>query len=149
MQNPSTFQKKYTALFYKYLFLFLIGGFSYFYLEILYRGHSHFSMIICGGLAFIGCGFLNQFFHFQISLLSQMLLSTLIITTLEYITGYIVNIRLQLHVWDYSSLPYNLNGQICLLYSLIWFGLSLLCIYFDDLIRWKLFDEEKPTYKFF
>lgn len=49
---------------FKYLFLFLIGGFSYFYLEILYRGFSHFSMIICGGLAFIFCGLINQPYAF-------------------------------------------------------------------------------------
>ncbi len=91
----------------KYIFLFIIGGFSYFYIEILFRGFSHFSMIICGGLAFILCGALNQFTHFKLSVITQMLISSIIITLLEFITGYIVNIRLHWNVWDYSSLPYN------------------------------------------
>lgn len=134
---------------FKYLFLFLIGGFTYFYLEILYRGFSHFSMIICGGLAFIFCGLINQLMHFRISLITQMILSMIIITGLEFITGYIVNIKMGWHVWDYSSLPYNLYGQICLAYSSIWLVLSLVCIFMDDLIRWKIFDEEKPQYKWF
>lgn len=134
---------------YKYLFLFLIGGFSYFYLEILYRGFSHFSMIICGGLAFIFCGLMNQLMHFRISLVTQMILSMFIITGLEFVTGYIVNIKLNWHVWDYSGMPYNLLGQICLAYSLIWLVLSLVCIFMDDLIRWKIFDEDKPKYKWF
>ena len=134
---------------FKYLFLFLIGGFSYFYLEILYRGFSHFSMIICGGLAFIFCGLINQLMHFRISLVTQMILSMIIITGLEFITGYIVNIKMGWHVWDYSGLPYNLYGQICLAYSSIWLVLSLVCILMDDLIRWKIFDEEKPRYKWF
>lgn len=133
----------------KYLFLFLIGGFTYFYLEILYRGFSHFSMILCAGIAFILCGFLNQFTHFQPSILTQMILSTFIITSLEFITGYIVNIRLHWNVWDYSGLPYNFHGQICLAYSLIWLILSLVCIFADDWIRWKIFDEVKPNYKWF
>lgn len=131
----------------KYLFLFIVGGFSYFYMEILFRGFSHFSMIICGGLAFILCGLIDQVIKYNLSLISQMLISTCIITVLELITGYIVNIRLHLNVWDYSRLPYNFHGQICAAYSFLWLLLSLACIVADDLIRWKLFDEEKPKYR--
>ncbi len=131
---------------YKYLFLFLVGGFTYFYIEILFRGYSHFSMIICGGLAFILCGAINQLMHFRISLVSQMILSSIIITGLEFVTGYLVNIRLHWNVWDYSKMPYNLHGQICAAYSAIWLILSLVCIFVDDLIRWKIFDEERARY---
>lgn len=131
---------------YKYLFLFLVGGFTYFYIEILFRGYSHFSMIICGGLAFILCGAINQLMHFRISLTSQMILSSIIITGLEFVTGYLVNIRLHWNVWDYSKMPYNLYGQICVAYSAIWLILSLVCIFVDDLIRWKIFDEERARY---
>lgn len=131
---------------YKYLFLFLVGGFTYFYIEILFRGYSHFSMIICGGLAFILCGAINQLMHFRISLVSQMILSSIIITGLEFVTGYLVNIRLHWNVWDYSKMPYNLYGQICVAYSAIWLILSLVCIFVDDLIRWKIFDEERARY---
>ncbi len=134
---------------FKYLFLFLIGGFAYFYIEILFRGYSHFSMIICGGLAFIFCGGINQLFPGKVSVLTQMILSSFIITGLEFITGYLVNICLNWNVWDYSNLPYNLHGQICLAYSLIWLLLSPLCIFMDDLIRWKIFDEPQSKYKWF
>lgn len=138
-----------TPAVYKYLFLFLVGGFSYFYIEILFRGYSHFSMIICGGLALILCGLINQLMHFRISIIAQMILSALIITGLEFVTGYIVNMKLHWNVWDYSGMPYNLYGQICLAYSSIWLMLSLVCIFVDDVIRWKIFDEEKPQYKWF
>lgn len=143
--QPTTF----LSVFSKYLFLFLIGGFAYFYIEILFRGHSHFSMIICGGLAFICCGMLNQVFPHKLSFLTQIIISCLIITILELITGYIVNIKLGWEVWDYSDLPYNLYGQICPAFSLIWLILSAICIIMDDLIRWKIFDEEKVPYKWF
>lgn len=141
--------KNVTPPVYKYLFLFLVGGFTYFYIEILFRGFSHFSMIICGGLAFIFCGLINQLMHFNISLITQMILSSIIITGLEFITGYIVNIKMNWHVWDYSDMSYNLYGQICLAYSLIWLVLSLVCIFADDFIRWKIFDEEKASYRWF
>ncbi len=133
----------------KYLFLFLLGGFAYFYIEIIFRGYSHFSMIICGGLAFVFCGMLNQVVPIHLSIITQMILSSIIITTLEFFTGYIVNIQLGWNVWDYSELPYNLYGQICLIYSFIWLVLSLVCILVDDLVRWKIFDEQKVTYKWF
>ena len=136
-----------TSILTKYLFLFIVGGFSYFYIEILFRGFSHFSMIICGGLAFILCGLIDQVTQFRYSVITQMILSACIITLLELITGYIVNIRLHLNVWNYSGLPYNYHGQICAAYSFIWLLLSFVCIVVDDLIRWKIFDEDKPRYK--
>lgn len=149
MEHTIFYSKTNSLAFFKYLFLFLVGGFTYFYIEILFRGYSHFSMIICGGLAFIFCGLINQLMHFRISLLTQMILSAFIITGLELITGYIVNMKLHWNVWDYSGMPYNLFGQICLAYSMIWLVLSLACIFIDDWIRWRVFDEEKAIYKWF
>lgn len=131
----------------KYLFLFLVGGFSYYFLEILFRGRSHYSMIICGGVCFILTGMLNQIIGFKMALISQMVISSLIITMVEFITGVIFNIWLNMNVWDYSDVPYNLFGQICLPYTILWMFVSLLCIFVDDLIRYKMFGEEKATYK--
>ncbi len=132
---------------YKYLSLFLLGGFAYYFLEILYRGYSHISMIICGGICFILTGLINQAFGFNVAIVSQMVIGSCIITAMEFITGVVVNIWLKLDVWDYSEVPYNLLGQICLPYSIIWLGLSLVCILVDDLIRYKIFDEDKASYK--
>ena len=83
------------------------------------------------------------------SFISQMVLSALIITALEFITGLIVNIWLKMDIWDYSQLPYNFMGQICLLYSIFWFLVSSVAIVLDDFLRYKIFNEEKPHYKIF
>ncbi|MGN0437263.1 MAG: hypothetical protein ACI4F4_01985 [Lachnospiraceae bacterium] len=131
---------------YKNLFLFIAGGFTYFYIEIAFRGYSHYSMIICAGLAFIICGNLKKIFKRNISFVTQMLLSCVVITTLEFITGYIVNIKLKMNVWDYSGLPYNFMGQICLFYSLLWLCLSIICILMYDFICYYIFDEAPPHY---
>ncbi|MDO4943194.1 MAG: hypothetical protein Q4E73_10225 [Lachnospiraceae bacterium] len=131
----------------KYLFLFFVGGAAYYCLEIISRGYSHYSMFLCGGLCFIGCGILNESVKIEMSLISQMVLSSLLITALEFITGCIVNLWLGWKVWDYSRLPYNFKGQICLIFSVAWFFLSLAAILLDDYLRYKLFDEEKPYYK--
>jgi uncharacterized membrane protein len=133
----------------KYILLFLFGGFAYGGIEILFRGYSHISMFAAGGLCFILIGLLDQSFSWEMSLISQMVISAGIITAVEFTVGLIVNVWLKLNVWDYSRLPYNLMGQICLLYSNLWFFLSLLGILADDYLRYFILKEEKPHYKIF
>lgn len=134
------------VIFYKYLSIFLTGGLTYYFLEIFTRNYSHFSMILCGGCCMVVCGALNQIFK-KMSIVVQMLLSAVIITLFEFITGYIVNIRLGIGVWDYSYLPYNFMGQICLFYSILWMFLSLAIIFVDDGIRHFLYGEAIPKYR--
>ena len=133
----------------KYFTLFIIGGISYYFIEIIYRGYSHFSMIIVGGICFVLIGAMNEFSNKEVPLLLQMILAVLIVDTIELISGIIINKVLLLNVWDYSNLRFNLLGQISLRSSIAWFFLSLLAIYMDDLLRYLLFSEQIPKYKFF
>jgi len=133
--------------FLKYLLLFFLGGFIYGAIEILSRGFSHISMFIAGGLCFIGIGEINEILPKNTALTSQMLISAVIVTVIEFVTGMIVNVWLGLNVWDYSRQPFNLLGQVCLLYSILWFFLSLPAILLDDYLRYRLFGEDKPKYK--
>ena len=80
-------------------------------------------------------GLLNESVKIKMSFVSQMVLSTFIITGLELITGLIVNVWLGWDIWDYSDLPYNFKGQICLLYSVLWFFASSVAIVMDDFLR--------------
>lgn len=131
----------------KALFLWAIGGTIYYAVELLWRGYSHWTMFILGGICFTLIGALNELYSWDMALISQMLISSLVITFLELITGLIVNIGLGWGIWDYSQVPYNFYGQICLLYTNLWFILSLAGILLDDYIRWKWMGEEKPHYK--
>lgn len=131
----------------KHVILFAIGGMAYFFLEVLVRGYSHYTMFLCGGACFLCCGLLNENVKIKMSFVSQMVLSSLIITALEFTTGLIVNVWLKMDIWDYSNLPYNFMGQICLFYSFLWFLVSSVAIVMDDYLRYKLFQEEKPHYK--
>ena len=131
----------------KHLILFVLGGMGYFFLEVLVRGYFHYTMFLCGGACFLCIGLLNESVKIKMSFVSQMVLSTFIITGLELITGLIVNVWLGWDIWDYSDLPYNFKGQICLLYSVLWFFASSVAIVMDDFLRYKLFHEEKPHYK--
>ena len=131
----------------KNFILFLIGGVSYVGVELAFRGYSHWSMFILGGLCFCLMGSINEFFPWDLALTSQMIISSIIITVLEFVFGIILNEVFLLNVWDYSNMPYNLCGQICLIFSIAWFFLSLIGIVLDDCIRHFLFKEEKPHYK--
>jgi uncharacterized membrane protein len=135
--------------FLKHLFLFITGGFCYGFIENACRGYSHISMFIAGGTSFVLVGLLNEGFSWDMSVISQMVISAIIITMVELVSGIIVNQWLKLNVWDYSQLPYNFMGQICLLYTNLWFLLSLPGILLDDYLRYFLLGEEKPRYRIF
>ena len=131
----------------KYEFLFFVGATIYVIIEKLYRGYSHWTMFLLGGICFIALGLINEMIPWDMPLLLQMFIGGMIITVLELITGCVVNLWLGWNVWDYSELPFNLWGQISLFSSIVWVGLSLVGIVLDDYIRWKWFGEEKPRYK--
>ena len=133
----------------KYLFLFCIGGLLYMSIEILYRGYTHCSMGILGGISFVSIGLINEILSWDTPLAIQALIGSIMITLYEFITGVILNIWLGLGIWDYSNLPFNILGQICLPFSIIWYFLSIAGICLDDFLRWKFFGEEKPRYKIF
>ena len=131
----------------KYEFLFFVGATIYVIIEKLYRGYSHWTMFLLGGICFIALGLINEVIPWDMSLLLQMFIGGAIITVLELITGCVVNLWLGWNVWDYSELPFNLWGQISLFSSIVWVGLSLVGIVLDDFIRWKFFGEDKPRYR--
>ena len=47
---------------------------------------------------------------------------------MEFVSGCLFNLRMKLDVWDYSDMPFNIKGQVCLLYTVLWGGLSLIAI---------------------
>ena len=132
--------------FLKYLILGNIGGIVYVIIELLYRGHSHWTMYLVSAISFILIGLINEFIRWDMKLWKQMLIGAAIVTAMEFISGYIINIKLGWHVWDYSSLPFNIMGQVCIPFSIIWFFISFIAIVADDYLRYWLFDEEEPRY---
>ena len=132
----------------KHLVLFLIFGALYIVIELVYRGYSHWTMFILGGICGICVGLLNEVLSWYTPMWAQAGIGAAIITVLEFICGIIVNIWLKWGVWDYSNTPFNIMGQVCLPFILIWFVLAHVAIIFDDYLRYWLFNEEKPKYTF-
>lgn len=130
----------------KYLFLFWFGGSTYVALEVLWRRYSHWTMLLLAGILFIAVGLLNEIWSWNFKLRWQVLIATVIATVSELVTGFIVNVHLGWNVWDYSDVPFNFMGQICLPYTFLWAVLMTVAIVLDDVVRWKFFGEEKPHY---
>lgn len=133
----------------KYLFLFAIGGALYYTGEILFRGYSHWSMFLLGGLCFLYAGIQNEFTAWNKPLILQIMQVELFVLIGEFITGCIVNLWLKWNVWDYSNMPANVAGQICLPFALLFLPLCLGAIVLDDFLRYWFFYGEKPHYKWF
>ena len=68
---------------------------------------------------------------------------------IEFSTGCLVNLRLGWNVWDYSNLPFNLFGQVCLPFALMFLPLCAAAIILDNYICYWLFQDKKPKYKIF
>lgn len=133
----------------KYFILWWIFGSTYCSLEIIFRGHSNFSMILLGGLCGLLIGSINNLFPWEMSLAKQGVIGACIVTVLEFVTGCVVNIWLGWNVWDYSNMPLNILGQVCLPFSLLWILLSIVCIIVDDYLRYLMFNEQMPHYYLF
>ena len=131
----------------KSITLWLWGGFIYYAVEMAWRGYSHPTMFVVGGLCFLIIGGINNIFPWDMGLLWQSLLGGVAITAVELISGLILNVWLGLGIWDYSGIPFNLFGQICLPFCGLWVLLAAFAVWLDDWLRWRLFNEEKPHYK--
>lgn len=128
------------------LILLIIGGIVYMGIEMLWRGRTHWSMGIVGGLCFVIIGLLNETYTYEEPMECQALKSAIIITVIEFIAGCIINLKLGWAVWDYSNLPFNICGQVCLLFMILWFFLAFPAIYLDDCIRYFGWGEAYPRY---
>ena len=131
----------------KYLFLFGTGGLLYILIELIWRGYSHWTMFFLGGLCFVFLGLINEALPWKMPLWMQVLIGAVGITTLEFLTGCIVNLWLGRLSLDYGGLPGNLLGQICPQYFVLWLPVALVGIVLDDWIRYRKFGEERPHYR--
>ncbi len=104
--------------------LFASGGVGYGVIELLWRGRTHWSMLLAGGLCFVMFAAIAEKWRHR-SLVFKAGLCALGVTAVEFVFGVIFNIILRKNVWDYSDEPFNVMGQICPLYTLLWGVLAL------------------------
>ena len=111
-----------------------LGGTIYYFIEILYRGYSHYSMFLCGGIIFYCISLFHRKYS-SLHLVTKMILCSFIITVIELIFGIIFNLWMKQGIWDYSDQFFHFRGQICLTFSVLWFFLSFPALCLEQKIR--------------
>ena len=119
--------------------LFAIYSFMGWTIEVVYRSFSE--------REFINAGFLNGPFlpiygfgatfiialGFSIRswpLPLELIVYGLVLTFIEYLTGFLFEKIFKLKLWDYSDSRFNINGRVCLRFSLCWTALALIFVTF-------------------
>ena len=109
-------------LFLNYLCVALVGGFGYCLIEIIWRGRTHYSMFFAGAIVLSCFFYISK--NYNIPFWLKCIIGSLLITLIEFIFGLVFNLAMKENVWDYSNVPFNILGQICIPFSFLWLLLS-------------------------
>ena len=115
--------------------LFYLGGCAYMGLELLWRGRSHGSMFVAGGLCFLLIGQLNHV-RPRLPLPLRAAVGAGIVTMVELGIGLLCNRNYD--VWDYRDQAGNFLGQICPIFTILWFPVSLMALFLHDLLSSRM-----------
>ena len=134
-------------IFFKYLFIFCLFAVVGWILEVMYRSIVTKKIINPGfmtgcvvPLYGVGAVMLNLICNLFIPITSEykiiiiFLLSIILLSILEYFTGYVLKKFFNIILWDYSDRKYNYKGFICLEFSFVWGLLSL--IFYNFIFPW-------------
>lgn len=122
------------------VYVYLVGAALYCCFEVAIRGFTHWTMALAGGLAF------SLLYRFNLraktqSVALRCLCGSGLITGLEFAVGCVVNRAFGWHIWDYSARGGHILGQICPMFSIVWFLLSLPVIPLSFFLKTKLFSD--------
>lgn len=90
-------------------------------------------MFLAGGTCFLLLGILRRA---KLPLPVKAGLGALSITAVELVAGWIFN--RDYSVWDYRALPFNFQGQICAMFTLLWIPVSILAMALYDVAERKI-----------
>lgn len=123
--------------FLEFISIYVLGGIGYGAIETLWRGYTHWTMIVTGGAC---CCLIHLIAtRMREALWKKWVMCSAAVTAVEFVAGCIVNLRLGWDVWDYSDMPLNLMGQICPLFSFFWLLLSIPCVGAAGLLKKYVF----------
>lgn len=133
----------------KLLLWMLCGGMTYYAIEGVWHiphngGWANISMLAVGGLCFALVGAANQIPAFyNLPMRAQALIGACIALALEFASGCVLNLWLRLGLWDYSQMSFNIMGQICLTYGILWLLLMPLAIWLEDrlTLMWVIYNQ--------
>ena len=134
------------------MLLWTWGGALYFLLEVAYKtitGHPErisWTMLVLAVVLCVPVERAGYQLPWDCPLWLQAMACAALVTITEFAAGCVLNLWLGFDIWDYSSLPLNLMGQICLPFSLVWLVLCFLFIVVFDWMRYAVIGGDKPAY---
>ena len=134
------------------MLLWTWGGTVYYLLEVAYKsltGHPErisWTMLVIAILLCIPVERCGAELPWDCPLWLQALCCAMLVTAVEFVSGLVLNVWLGLDIWDYSDLPFNFMGQICLQFFFVWWGLCFVFIPVFDCLRWAVEGGERPHY---
>lgn len=135
---------------YKNIILFTVGFCLYITIEVLFRGFSYPLMGVVGGITLVLLDKINNKISWETDLTIQALIGAVIVTLFELVIGLIALYTSLPQMWDYTNLPLNFMGVICLPFSIAWCFLSVVGIFVADAINYYVFEDLPiPYYKMF
>ena len=120
----------------KCLLKFMIGGVGYGLLELIWRGRTHWSMVLTGGVCLVAICAVNEKMKKR-NIFLRAAVCAAAITAAEFAVGMVVNRLFDMDVWSYEEMFGNVLGQICPLYSFLWFLLCVPICFFAERIGKK------------
>jgi len=120
----------------------LIGGLFAYPIEGFWRLQSNGGwvciwMLFVYGLCFFAIGNINQMSRFyKLSMRWQAFIGVIIILIIELFFGLLLNVWLNLNIWDYSNLKWHIYGQISLIFGVFWFFLVPFGIWLEDKLNY-------------
>lgn len=135
------------------MLLWTWGGTVYFLMEVAYKTlkgepeRISWTMLVLALILCIPVERAGAELHWDCPLWLQALVCAALVTVTEFFAGLVLNVWLGMGIWDYSEMPVNIFGQICLPFSIVWYILCLAFIPAFDWLRYSLVGGDKPTYK--
>ena len=141
----------------KSFLIWCTGGLIYGLIEIMFRGYTHWTMILLAFIISIPLDAFNERIGWDWPMWKQAIVGGTIVTAAEFVVGCIINLWLGMHVWDYSNMQFNILGQICPQFWLAWCALSAIAIPIFDWERYGVYklckrfgikceEEQRPRY---
>lgn len=126
--------------FYELLWIFIIYAFIGWCTEVSYAAVNRGTFVNRGFLngpycPIYGCGVvivIAALNPIKDNLIILFIGSFLLTSILEFITGFLLEKVFHNKWWDYSNLPFNIYGYVCLKFSIYW---GMACVFIIDIIH--------------
>ena len=103
-------------------------------------------MFLLGGVCLVFFAQQGIWTGWSAPLWKQVIWCAVFVTSCEFITGIFVNKIMHWNVWDYTNQPFQLMGQICLPFTIIFSGLCAVVILLSGYLLHFLYGEKKPEF---